>query len=116
MSNKRSDQVFGGAILIGLGILFILGDFWWPGILFVLGIAMMLRAVAEGKNWSDDRTALVLLAIGVVFAVQDTLRLGFNWLPLILIGVGLYLLFGNNLRASTRHDRSSGEKSKNEFL
>ena len=116
MSNKRSDQVFGGAILVGMGILFILGNFWWPGILFVLGIAMMLHTVAEGKNWSDDRTALGLIAMGVVFAVLPALRLGFNWLPILFIGVGLYMLFGNNLLRGSSTRRSSGDKSKNEYF
>ena len=116
MSNKRSDQVFGGAILIGMGILFILGNYWWPGVLFVLGIAMMLRTITEGKNWSDDRGALALLVMGVFFSIQDVLRLGNNWLPIALSGVGLYMLFGNNLRGSIRRDQSGAEKSKNEFL
>jgi hypothetical protein len=103
INKQRSDQIFWGVVFIGLALLFWL-NWWWPGILFVVGIAAIVRNVAEGKTWSSDRGALVLLAVGLVFALGDRLDLlgslgGALW-PLLLIVVGLYLLYGQRARIS----------------
>jgi hypothetical protein len=115
MDNERSNQIFGGVFLIGLAILFIT-NWWWPGIMYVSGIAMIARSVTQGKAWTEERAGLIVLAVGVVFTLTDVLRIfSFNWWPLLLIGVGLYLLFGN------RRDRGSGDsgasgKPKNDIV
>jgi hypothetical protein len=109
--NAGNDQTFAGVFLIGLALLFITG-YWWPGILFVIGIAMVVRTVRDGGQWQDDRSAVGLLAIGAVFAVLDLLGnidlSGAFW-PIILIAIGVYLLFGKNKSIGTR-------KSKNDDL
>lgn len=119
LNKERSEQIFGGAFLIGLAVLFITG-YWWPGILFVIAIAMIVRSVAEGKSWSDERGALVLLVIGVIFALPVLGFLGGNWLPLLLIGIGAYMLFGQQLglRGGDHRDITPppSEKSKNDLL
>jgi hypothetical protein len=98
ISKDRADQVFGGIILIGIAILFIV-NWLWPGILFVLGIALIAKSISEGKNWADNRGALVVLAVGLLFTLGNVLKiLSVNWLPLLLIVIGLYLLFGNKIR------------------
>ncbi len=117
MSHRRTsnDQTFAGVFLIGLAVLFITG-FWWPGILFVIGIAMLVRTVNEGGRWQDDRSAIGLLAIGVVFTVLDifdTINLSGAFWPIILIAVGVYLLWGKNLRGGSL---GSSGKSKNDEL
>ena len=100
MIDKRGNEVFGGVFLIGLAVLFLFG-WWWPGILFVLGVALVARTTAEGKPWTEERGGLAVLAIGVLFMLTDVLDIfSFNWLPILLIGVGLYLLFGNRLRGN----------------
>lgn len=109
ISKERSDQVFGGIMFIGIAILFLV-NWFWPGILFVLGIAQIAKSIEEGKNWADNRGALVVIAVGIFFALQDVLNIfNGNWWPLLLIALGLYLLFGNNLRRSD-------EKSKNDMV
>lgn len=114
---SNHDQTFAGVFLIGLAVLFITG-FWWPGIMFVLGIAMLVRTVSEGRNWTDDRNALVLIGIGVVFTALDffdTLNIngGALW-PILLIALGVYLLFGKNLRFGGTS--GSASKSKNDDM
>lgn len=118
MRHQRStnDQTFAGVFLIGLALLFITG-FWWPGILYVIGIAMLVRTINEGGDWRNDRNALVVLGIGIVFTVLEVfdnfnLDTGTVW-PIILIAVGAYLLWGKNLRGGSG---SGGSKTKNDDL
>jgi hypothetical protein len=117
MSSNRpnNDQTFAGVFFIGLAILFITG-YWWPGIMFVIGIAMLVRTVSQGRSWTDDRQGLTMLGIGVVFALLDlfsnlNLSAGSLW-PLVLIGIGVYLLFGKNLRPGG----GSNDKTKNDDI
>jgi hypothetical protein len=103
MTEKRSSEIFGGTFLIGLALLFLF-NWWWPGILFVIGIALLVRAVAAGRSWTDERGGLVLLVVGVLFLLTDVVNIfSFNWLPVALILVGLYMLFGGRLRGGSTH-------------
>jgi hypothetical protein len=102
-NRDRPEQIAGGTFLIGLALLFMTG-WWWPGIMFVLGATSLARTYAQGKQWSDDRGALVLLLIGVVFGFFS-----WNWLPLVLIGIGAYLLFGDKLGIGTRTGTRSAQ-------
>ncbi|MFN8530937.1 MAG: hypothetical protein U0670_20215 [Anaerolineae bacterium] len=97
MSN-RSDQTFGGVFLIGLAILFLTG-WWWPGIMFVIGAAILARTYAEGHDWQhpDARGGLIVIVIGLIFATNLLSFLGSNILAIVLILLGVYMLFGNRL-------------------
>ncbi len=99
ISKERSDQVFGGVFLIGLAILF-LTSYWWPGLLFVLGIAMLAQTYTQGKALTSNTRALILLGLGVLFALAPIASMfgGLPIVPLVLIGIGLYVLFGDRLR------------------
>ncbi|MFN8561914.1 MAG: hypothetical protein U0703_30190 [Anaerolineae bacterium] len=113
MTDKRASEVFGGVFLIGLAVLFLV-NWWWPGIMYVIGIALIARAVTQGRNWMDERAGLVCVGIGVFFTAVDVLHIfTFNWWPLILILLGLYLLFGN--RVSIGGNGGSG-KDKNDLV
>jgi hypothetical protein len=113
MNEQRSQQVMAGVFLIGLAILFLAQWFWWPGIMFVIGAALIARTVSEGKPWTSERGGLVIIAIGVLFGLLPSLNLSFSWWPLLLIALGVYLLFGNNLRAPTRR---SGGRSRDDLV
>ena len=97
--------LFGGLLLIGFGVLFLLQNLgfvyfdrvwdFWPVILIVVGLGRLARGWGfGGRLWS-----LALIAIGVVFLLRnfhfihgDVWR--FLW-PLILIFIGLGMLAGN---------------------
>lgn len=99
LSGKRSDQVFGGVLLIGLAVLFVTG-YWFPGILFVIGAASLARTNAEGKALSTDTGAIIMIIIGVFFGLDalNGLFRNVNWMAIALLLAGVYLLFGNRLR------------------
>lgn len=114
MNEKRGNEVFGGIFLIGLAILFLI-QWWWPGIMYVIGVALLARAVSQGRPWLDERAGLMALAIGVVFTLIDLLRIfSFNWWPVVLVLLGLYLLFGNRRLRASNHSHSEQEKPKND--
>lgn len=108
---ENADQISGGVFLVGLGLLFLTG-WWWPGIMFVIGASIIARTVAEGQRWQDATAAFWVIGIGVVFSIPNlfgSINWGMLW-PLLLIGIGLFMLFGGKFRPQIRY----GEKSKND--
>ncbi|MFN8376537.1 MAG: hypothetical protein U0694_27160 [Anaerolineae bacterium] len=99
---KRSGEISTGVFLIGLAILFMTG-YWWPGIMFVIGISSIARALGEGKAWYAAQGGLWAIGIGLVFAI------GFS-LPLLLIMIGISMLLGFRFKPPMFDD----EKRKNE--
>jgi hypothetical protein len=100
MNNRREEGVLGGVLLIGLAILLITG-WWWPGIMFVVGIAMLARTRAQGRPWMSDLPALAVLAIGALLALLSLIGAILSWKvigPVVLIAIGLWILFGRNGR------------------
>ncbi len=112
VTEKRANEIFGGTFLIGLAVLFLI-NWWWPGIMFVIGIALLARAVAQGRNWMDERAGLVAIAIGVVFTALSLFSFAFNLWPIILILIGLYMLFGNSRGGGWRNGWRGGWGGKN---
>ena len=108
----NADQVSGGVFLIGLALLF-LTDWWWPGIMFVVGASIIARTMAEGAPITSATGAFWVIGIGIIFGIPDLFD-GINWgqiFPIILILIGVFMVFGGNLRPRiNRHD----EKRKND--
>lgn len=64
---------------------------WWPGILVVIAVSMVLDSGAAPWAWANVQGALWLLGIAVLAQ--------FNWWwPGILVLVGLSALFGSVAR------------------
>ncbi|MCA9895564.1 MAG: hypothetical protein KC615_21415 [Anaerolineae bacterium] len=98
-SKERADQISGGVFMIGLALLFIT-HWWWPGIMFVIGATIIARTMAEGKDWTTATPAFWVIGIGVVFGLPGLIG-GIDWAtiwPLGLIALGLFMLFGGNMR------------------
>ena len=47
---KRGSAISGGIFLISLGVL-IITDWWWPGIMFALGLSGGAELIFRGKIW-----------------------------------------------------------------
>lgn len=96
-TKQRADQVGAAVFIIGLGIIALL-NYWWPGIMFVIGAGLLANEfiIGEGKlNWTNNRVigACVVILIGLTGVVNFNLNV--LW-PLILIGLGVAILFGRN--------------------
>lgn len=88
MSKQNADTLGAGMFLVGLGVLFLL-DWFWPGILGLLGIVALVTQSARG-NLLRGLSSLVLLGgLTILFTI------GFAWeyvFPIGLIVLGLIAL------------------------
>ena len=88
----RGDAVSGGIFLIGLGVLIYTG-WWWPGIMFVIGLSAGAGMIFRGKFWSGIGTMAFFFAIPfAIWMIQET---AIPWSvvgPLILIGIGVIVI------------------------
>jgi hypothetical protein len=97
VGKRRRDGVFGGVFLIGIGLLAIT-NWWWPGIMFVLGVATAARDVVGGRVASGITSALVFFAIGIFVPLLSSDRFDNVWdalalyWPLFLVGFGVIFL------------------------
>ena len=89
MKTKRTRSgVAGGIFLIGLGVLMITGS-WWPGLMFVLGLAVGADRAFRG-NYIQALTAFaVCSAIGLLSATNIPWNI---FGPFILISLGAVVL------------------------
>ena len=87
-TGRTKSGIAGGIFLIGLGILIMTG-FWWPGIMFVIGLAIGAER-AFRRNYMQALTALaVCFAIGLISAVEIPWSI---FGPFILISLGAIIL------------------------
>jgi hypothetical protein len=112
--------ILGGVLLIGLGILFLLGqlfenfDFWnifWPSILVVIGVLLFAGMLAGGKSSSGLAIpATILIVLGVMMFFQNLFDYWDSWsyswtLILFSVGLGIYI---SGVYAEKDSRRSSG--------
>ncbi|MYE27813.1 MAG: hypothetical protein F4X87_11505 [Chloroflexi bacterium] len=110
--NEKASQVGTGVFFVGLGLLFFTG-WWWPGIMFVIAASMLAGTIAAGESWTSATGALWLIGIGVVFGIPGLIGdiAGAFWqiFPLILIGMGLFMLFGGKYRPKVSGKRKNDD-------
>ena len=89
---KRASSISGGIFLIGLGVL-LLTNWWWPGILLVIGLSIGAEQIFRGNTTRGIGTIAFFSAIPIVIAlVQST---DISWAvvgPFILIVLGVITL------------------------
>jgi hypothetical protein len=89
---QQPRNVSGGIMLIGLGVLF-LTDWFWPGIMFVIGLAWAADLWLKGETRQAAGIFLLFLLLPAALTVVEALYI--PWaiiLPLALIGFGLFSL------------------------
>ncbi len=89
MNTKRTKTgIAGGIFLIGLGVLIMTGS-WWPGIMFVIGLAIGADRAFRG-NYVQALTAFaVCSSIGLISSVNIPWNI---FGPFILISLGIVVL------------------------
>ena len=99
--DEKASQVSTGVFFIGLAFLFLTG-WWWPGIMFVTAATIIARTMVAGERLQDATGAWWLIAIGVIFGVPGLIGdiAGSFWkvFPLIMVGIGLFMIFGGKYR------------------
>jgi len=69
---RQGSAISGGIFLISLGVL-IITDWWWPGIMFALGLSGGAELIFRGKIWRGIGTIAFFSAIPlVVWVVEET--------------------------------------------
>jgi len=90
---KQASAISGGIFLIGLGILF-MSDWFWPGILLVIGLSSGAELIFRGKTREGIGTIATLSTIAIVITIVQYTN--FSWAivgPFILIVLGIITLF-----------------------
>lgn len=83
---KTSGGITGGIIMIGIAVLLVT-DYWWPGIMFVIGAALAIPALLR-KEYSKAGLAVVIFA-GIPFVVTAMVNITYVAAAVLAI-VGLY--------------------------
>jgi len=89
---KQASAISGGIFLIGLGVL-LFTNWWWPGIMVVIGLAGCAELVFRGQIWRGVGTLVFFLAIPTVLWIIQVTPIRWEIAgPLILIGIGVIIL------------------------
>jgi predicted membrane protein len=89
LSKRKADAISNGAFFIGLGIL-LFTNAWWPGILIVLWIALVLRQYLTGRNYDAVLSTIILVGLFLISYVK------IDWsvlIPVLFVIGGIYLIF-----------------------
>lgn len=90
---KFREGITGGLFLIGLGVIF-LANWFWPGILVVIGIAAVSDLVLRGRYSEAIVPALIFFGIPLLVVAN----IGWHiYGPVLLITLGLVVLAKNLL-------------------
>jgi O-antigen/teichoic acid export membrane protein len=100
--NKRGSQVGAGIFLIGLALLFLLNIAIWPYIMFVIAVSLVAHEYTEHNTIDFKNSRMVGAAIIAIIGLLGLVDFNFDWgriWPLFLIGAGLFILFGKQVRS-----------------
>jgi hypothetical protein len=64
LNQYQANAVTSAVLLVGLGILIVTG-WWWPGIMFLIGICSILQGFVGGRGWYAWQWGLWAIGIGV---------------------------------------------------
>lgn len=89
---RQASAISGGIFLISLGVLFFTG-WWWPGIMFAIGLSGGAELIFRGKIWRGLTTLVFFCAIPFVIWLISETQVPWSIVgPLILIGIGVIIL------------------------
>lgn len=85
--------IAGGIILIGIGML-IITNWWWPGIMLVIGCALAAERFIKGQLAQAVGVFALFLAIPLGIAILQDINIPWNIVvPFVLIAIGIVGVF-----------------------
>jgi hypothetical protein len=89
---RRASTVSGGIFLISLGVLAFTG-WWWPGIMFAIGLSSGAELIFRGMIWRGIGSLVFFSAIPIVIWIINETQIPWTIVgPLVLIGIGVIIL------------------------
>lgn len=105
---KQASNISGGIFLIGLGVLFIT-DWFWPGILLVIGLSSGAELIFRGRVREGIGTMAMFAAIPIAITIAQSLDVSWAIIgPFVLIAIGAVIL------VKTLFLKGGGEEEKKE--
>jgi hypothetical protein len=89
-NTQRANAITAGMWLIGLGLLIATKAFW-PGILLLVGITVIVQGHFSGRQTQALRGGIIAIAIGVWAACRFSV-------PLLFVGLGAYIIYSALLK------------------
>ena len=95
---RTKSTASGRIMLIGIGMLILTG-WWWPGIMVVIGCAVVAERYIHGQVAQALSALVVCLAIPVAVAITQHLDVPWHLVgPFILIALGIMALAKQGVR------------------
>ncbi len=88
-SARKSNNFSVGVFFIGIGIL-AYTNFWWPGILLVLAVALAIRQGMRGRIYDSVISFIIFAGLFVYEYIDAQSR---YFLPVLFVTAGIYLIF-----------------------
>ena len=89
---KQASSISGGIFLIGLGVLF-MTNWWWPGILVVIGLSGGAELIFRGQIAKGLGTIAFFCTIPLIWAIVQSTNISWAIVgPFILIVLGVIML------------------------
>ena len=89
---RTASAISGGIFLISLGVLLFTG-WWWPGIMFAIGLSGGAELVFRGKIAQGIGTLAFFCAIPIFIWIIQKAEIPWSLVgPMVLIGIGVIVL------------------------
>lgn len=89
---KQASAISGGIFMISLGVLMFTG-WWWPGIMFAIGLSAGAELIFRGKTLQGIGTLAFFSAIPIAIWIIQATEIPWSLVgPLVLIGIGVIIL------------------------
>ncbi len=64
LDTRQANAITSAIWLVGIGVLIVTG-WWWPGIMFLIGLGAIVEGFARGRGWYALQGSLWTIGIGV---------------------------------------------------
>lgn len=111
LSHKKTQALSFALFLVGLAIITFF-NYWWPGIMLVIGVPLALRQLLLRKYYDMVITLVVFFGVFISVAFQIKWKL---LLPILFIIGAIYILFRDFIE-SKEEDEEELEEDLNEEI